>query len=139
MYGILADLVVALHVGYVAYVVLGQLAIVVAGAFRRQWGRNPLFRYTHLLFMGIVALEAVMGWRCPLTIWEEQLRALAGQAAAGESFVGRLMHDVLFIDGMPKVFFTTLYVAMFVVVLQALAMYPPRRIFVARSATPSFG
>ena len=133
MYGFLADVVVALHVGYVAYVLIGQLAVIVAGAFRARWGRNPLFRYSHLLFMGIVAFEAVMGWRCPLTTWEEKLRALAGQVTASESFVARMMHDVLFIEGMPKVFFTTLYIAMFVVVAQAFVMYPPRRVFGPRS------
>ena len=40
--------------------------------------------------------------------------------------VGRLMHNLLFIPGMPPVFFTTLYLAMLVVVLQGLVMYPPR-------------
>jgi hypothetical protein len=55
------------------------------------------------------------------------LRALGGQEfAAGETFVGRLMHTLLFIPGMPPVFFTTLYLAMLVVVLQGLVMYPPR-------------
>ena len=133
MYGFLADLVVGLHVGYVAYVLLGQLAIIGASACKAHWGRNPLFRYSHLTFMAIVALEAVMGWRCPLTIWEEQLRALGGESVSGETFLGRLLHNVLFIDGMPEVFFTTLYIAMFVVVVQALVMYPPRRLFAGRS------
>lgn len=132
MYGYLADLIVGLHVGYVAYVLLGQLAIIVASAFKAQWGRNPYFRYSHLTFMAIVALEAVMGWRCPLTVWEEQLRALGGEAVSGETFLGRLLHNVLFIEGMPEVFFTTLYIAMFVVVVQAFVMYPPRRLFARR-------
>ena len=41
MYGYLADLMVFVHVLYVGYVVVGQVAIIVAGAFRWQWGRNP--------------------------------------------------------------------------------------------------
>ncbi len=47
-YGIAADLVVAVHVAYVAYVVLGQLAITVAAPMKWQWARNPWFRFSHL-------------------------------------------------------------------------------------------
>lgn len=127
MYGYLADAVVAAHVLYVAYVLLGQAAIIVAGTLRREWGRNPYFRFSHLLLMAIVAVEAVMGWRCPLTVWEEQLRAAGGELVTGESFLGRLLHNLLFIEGKPESFFTTIYIAMMIVVLQALVMYPPRR------------
>ena len=123
---LLADLVVFVHVGYVGFVVLGQLAIIVAAPFGWRWARNPWFRFAHLTAIGIVVYEAIRNIRCPLTVWEEQLRALAGQAASGESFVGRLLHDLLFIEGQPPIFFTTLYVAALVLVLQGLVMYPPR-------------
>lgn len=133
MYGYLADAMVLLHVLYVAYVVLGQLAIIVAAGFRWEWGRNRWFRLTHLLAIGVVAVEAVMGWQCPLTRWEYQLRELAGQPFDGSAtFVGRMLHDLLFIDRYftdgkpPEAFFTTLYLATLFVVLQGLIMYPPR-------------
>ena len=51
---------------------------------------------------------------------------------AGATFLGRLLHHLLFIDRYftdgrpPEAFFTTLYLAALVVVLQGLAMYPPR-------------
>lgn len=127
MYGILADLVVAAHLGYVAFVVLGQLAIVVAAPMRWQWARNPWFRFAHLGAIAVVVYEAVRGLRCPLTVWEEQLRELAGQAFnSSDTFLGRLLHNLLFIEGQPEVFFTTLYVATGLLVLQGLVMYPPR-------------
>src|SRR6266446_5187077 len=126
-YGIAADLVVAVHVAYCAYVVLGQVAIVVAAPFRWQWARNPWFRFSHLLAIGVVAYEALFNIRCPITVWEEQLRAMAGQdMATGQSFVGRMFHDLLFGLDMPEVFFNTVHVAIFVLVLQGLIMYPPR-------------
>ncbi|MGL6075509.1 MAG: DUF2784 domain-containing protein [Fimbriiglobus sp.] len=134
MYGLLADVVVGIHLGYVAYVVLGQVFILLAGAFAWQCGRNPWFRWSHLTAIGIVAYEAVMNIRCPLTVWEEKLRLLAGQTVnSGETFLGRLLHDLLFIDQYftggrpPEAFFTTLYIAVFVIVLQAVLLYPPRR------------
>jgi hypothetical protein len=133
MYGYLADGMVLLHVLYVAFVVVGQLAVIVAAGFRWEWGRNPWFRLTHLLAIGIVAVEAVMGWQCPLTRWEYQLRELAGQPFDGSAtFLGRMLHDLLFIDRYftdgrpPEAFFTTLYLATLVVVVQGLVMYPPR-------------
>ena len=126
MYGFLADAMVFLHLLYCAYVVVGQVVVIVAAPFRWEWARNPWFRYSHLLAIGVVVLEEAMGWRCPLTVWEEQLRALAGQATQqSESFIGRIAHDTLFFD-LPQVFFTTVHVAMGVVVAQGVLMFPPR-------------
>ena len=137
MYGFLADVVVLVHVLYVAYVLLGQAAIVLAATLRKEWGRNPWFRGTHLLAIGIVVLETYMNWRCPLTVWEEQLRAMAGQPFnSSDTFMGRLLHQTLFIEGQPEIFFTTIYVAMLVVVLQGLLMYPPRLPRVKRAPQP---
>ncbi|HSQ57775.1 MAG TPA: DUF2784 domain-containing protein [Gemmata sp.] len=127
-YGYAADLMIAIHVAYVVYVILGQLAIIVAAPMKWQWARNPWFRFTHLLAIGIVALEALQGWPCPLTIWEAQLRELAGQAFDGSaSFMGRLLHDTLFIENAPQAALNTGYVAMMILVVQGLIMYPPRR------------
>jgi hypothetical protein len=126
-YGILADLVVAIHVSYIAYVVLGQLLIILAAPMKWQWARNPWFRFTHLAAIGIVAYEAIRNLRCPLTVWEEQLRALAGQSFNGsETFMGRIMHDLMFIENQPEIFFTTMYIGVLVLVVQGLVMYPPR-------------
>jgi len=126
-YGYLADGIVALHVAYVGYVLLGQAAIILAAPFRWQWARNPWFRFTHLTAIGIVAYEALAGLRCPLTVWEEQFRQLAGQGGdVGATFMGRLLHNLMFIDNQPEIFFTTLYIAMLILVVQGLVMYPPR-------------
>ena len=61
MYGYLADGVVLLHLAYIGYVVLGQLAIIIAAMFRWQWGRNRWFRATHLLAIGFVVFEYAIG------------------------------------------------------------------------------
>jgi hypothetical protein len=92
-----------------------------------EWARNPWFRFSHLAAIGVVAYEALAGLRCPLTVWEEKLRALAGQGFnSSETFMGRLLHDLLFIEGQPEIFFTTMYIGVFVLVIQGLVMYPPR-------------
>lgn len=137
MYGYLADAMVVVHVLYVAYVVVGFLAIVLGAALRAEWARNPWFRWTHLLAIAIVAVEVGMGWECPLTTWEYQLRALAGQDFGGaESFMGRMFHRILFWPDTPQIFFDTLHICMMVVVTQAFVMYPPRWFRLGGSAKP---
>ena len=137
-YGIAADIVVAIHFAYVAYIVVGQLAIMVAAPFKWQWARNPWFRFTHLCAIGYVAYEAIYHIRCPLTIWEERLRALAGQATAdGDTFLGRLIHNMMFIDNQPEIWYTTLYLAMFILMIQGVMMYPPRMFRFNRTSNAS--
>jgi hypothetical protein len=137
-YGILADVVVGLHVAYIAYVVLGQLLIILAAPMKWEWARNPWFRFSHLTAIAIVAYEAIRGLRCPLTVWEEQLRALGGQVFNGsETFMGRLLHDLMFIENQPEIFFTTMYLAVLVLVVQGLVMYPPRWFRIAKKSEPA--
>jgi hypothetical protein len=77
MYGILADVIVAVHLAYVGYVVFGQLAIMVGVLLRWQWVRNPAFRWSHLIMICVVAVEALANFECPLTTWERDLRKAA--------------------------------------------------------------
>lgn len=140
MYGFLADAMVVFHLLYCAYVVVGQVVVVVAAPFRWEWARNPWFRYSHLLTIAIVVVEEAMGWRCPLTVWEEQLRTLAGQSIAeGESFLGRIAHDALFYRDVPAMVFTVLHVAMGVVVAQGVLMFPPRWFWAGKKKTELVG
>ena len=126
-YGYLADLVVGVHVAYVGYVVVGQALVVLGAACRRQWARNPWFRFSHLLAIVVVAVEEAKNWRCPLTVWEEQLRQLGGQAVTGESFMGRFLRGLLFVDDrLSADAITVLHFAFAALVVQALVMYPPR-------------
>jgi hypothetical protein len=126
-YGIAADALVGVHLAYVAFVVLGQLAIIVAAPFKWQWARNPWFRFSHLLAIAIVGYEEMRGLPCPLTTWENQLRELGGQTFDGSvTFMGRLMHNILFYQDTPHVAFTVMHLAFLVLVAQALIMYPPR-------------
>lgn len=128
MYGFLADLMVAIHVGYVAYVVLGQFLIWAGWAFGRRWVRNFWFRATHLLAIAVVAVEQFFEIRCPLTVWEEYFREKAGQPVTGETFLGRLLHSLIFFDFQPWVFGAIYYTTLAVVVL-TLILCPPRRPF----------
>jgi hypothetical protein len=124
-YAWLADCIVAIHVAYVSFVLAGQAAILIGAPLRWRWVRNRAFRVLHLVAIAVVAMEALLGIPCPLTVWESKLRRLAGQQAAEGTFIGRWLHDLLFFD-LPPWVFTTAYVSFALLVLVTLIAVPPR-------------
>jgi hypothetical protein len=126
VYRLLADLVVAVHFAYVAFVVVG-LVFVLVGLWRGwRWVRNPWFRVVHLVAILIVALESVLNIACPLTTWEQELRAAAGDEVSRGTFIGDLLHRLLFVQAPPWAF-TVAYVAFAGLVLVTFVLAPPRR------------
>jgi hypothetical protein len=124
-YWFLADVVVALHVAYIGFVVVGQLLILLGLALRWSWVRNPWFRILHLLAIALVGFEAVCGMDCPLTVWENDLRQLSGQDVSQGSFVGRLLHNLIFYDGEPWMF-NLGHIAFALLVIATFVAAPPR-------------
>ncbi len=124
-YSLAADAIVVIHLAYVSFIVVGQLAILLGVAFRWAWIRNAWFRLSHLAAMVIVAAEALLGIVCPLTRWENRLRQLAGESIDEESFVARWTHEILFYRWREDVF-TIIYVAFAAAVLLTLWLVPPR-------------
>lgn len=125
VYALLADVIVALHVAYVCFVVVGQILITAGLALRWAWVRNLWFRAGHLLAIGIVGLEAVCGIDCPLTVWEDRLRQLAGQGFSQGTFLGRLLHRAIFYDCEPWVL-NALHIGFALLVLATFLAAPPR-------------
>jgi hypothetical protein len=125
-YGLLADVVVAVHIAYVSYVLFGELAILLGMALKWKWIRNPWFRWTHLVAIAIVAVEAILDITCPLTDLEDWLRELAGQATTEVSFIGRFLDNVLFYQA-PQSVLTACYIGFALLVLATFWLAPPRR------------
>src|SRR4051794_35471682 len=125
LYTLAADAVVAFHVAYVGFVIVGQFLILAGVVLKWAWVRNLWFRLAHLLAIIVVAAEALSGIACPLTIWEDSLRQMGGQAVTDGTFIGRFMHSILFYDLEPWVF-TTCYVAFALLVLATMLFAPPR-------------
>jgi hypothetical protein len=109
----------------VAFVVGGELAVLIGICCKWDWVRNFWFRSAHLLAIGYVAFEAAAGYGCPLTIWENQLRELAGQAVSEASFIGRLFHNLIFIQ-VPEVYLSYLHISFGLLVLVTFCLAPPR-------------
>jgi hypothetical protein len=122
----LADLLVAVHLAVVAFVLAVPL-LVIAGRLRGwSWSRNPWLRLGHLAVIAYIVTNAVQGELCFLTLWEADLRAAAGQTAPEDvSFIGRLLHDLLFLD-VPQATLDRYYIGFGVVVLLVTVFAPPR-------------
>ncbi len=119
--GWLADAVLIAHVLFVLFVV-GGFALILAGARRWDWVRNRAFRTTHLAAIALVAAEALLGITCPLTRWEDILRATGREE---RSFVGRWLAWLLYYD-LPEWVFAIAYCAFALAVVWVWRAVPPR-------------
>jgi hypothetical protein len=116
-----ADALLVVHFAIVVFII-GGLVLTWAGALLGwDWVRNPWFRYAHLGAILFVALEALIGAMCPLTLWEDALRG----GARPDSFIGRWVQRLLYYRA-PEWVFTTLYVAWAAATLLTLRLVPPR-------------
>ena len=118
----IADAILVVHFGIVLFIVGGLIAVWVGAALGWRWVRNPWFRYLHLAAIAFVAVEALLGIACPLTVWE----AIARGGVSAESFIGRWVRTLLFYRA-PEWIFTVAYVAWTLATLATLRLVPPRR------------
>ena len=117
-----ADALLVLHFGIVVFIVGGLILVWIGAAAGWRWIRNPWFRYAHVGAIIFVAGEAVLGFACPLTIWEDVLRG----GLRPESFIGLWVYRLLYYRA-PEWVFTAAYVAWAVATVLTLIYLPPRR------------
>lgn len=101
---LLADAVLILHAGFIAFVVFGLLLILIGGAVKWAWVRNRWFRVVHLAAICLVVAQAWLGITCPLTTLENHLRVSAGQPAYELGFIADHVHRLIFFQAEPWVF-----------------------------------
>lgn len=124
--GALADVILALHVGIVAFVLVGTGAILFGGWREWAWVRDLRFRIAHLLLIAFIAAQAWAGRLCPLTVWEQALRARAGQDVYAESFIQHWLSRAIFFEA-PWWAFIAAYSLFALLVLACWWWVPPRR------------
>jgi len=125
-YSLIADVILAAHAGYVLFVVGGQVTILLGWWRDWEWTRGRVFRLAHLVAIGFVVWEVWAGVACPLTVWENHFRALAGGGAYATGFSGYWLQKILFYTA-PDWIFTIVYTAFGLVVIATYRLYPPRR------------
>lgn len=125
---LLADAILVAHFA-IAIFITYSLPIIWVGRFLHwKFVHNPWFRYTHLGLILFVVIESLAGKLCPLTIWEDTLRRMGGEAGVGEgqSFVGHWVGRLLFHDFNEWVF-TLAYVLFFAAVAATFIFIPVKR------------
>lgn len=121
---LLANAVLALHVGVVVFVVAGLVLVVAGNLLNWPWVNRLWFRALHLGAIAYVAAQAWFGITCPLTTLEMWLRAQAGAATYGASFIEHWLSRLLYYDA-PAWVFTVVYTGFAILVAAVWWKYPP--------------
>jgi hypothetical protein len=156
-----ADTLATIHLAFVAFVVVGQVLIMLLGGFGVRWVRNFTFRTVHLLCIGVVAGEALAGIECPLTTWERDLRRANRIAydqaiqrpnvedpdydgdfirdVTGSCLVGRVSNRILFYQVRPEQlkYFAWGHITLGVIVFATFFLVPPRWPWRKQKPTPA--
>jgi len=128
----LADLVLVLHFGVVAFVVGGLVLIWVGNTLDlrglRRCVNGLFFRLGHLLAISVVVAESWLGIGCPMTSLEQALRVRAGLPVDGvdEEFLAGWLSRLLYYDA-PAWIFTLAYSLFGLLVVATWWRFPPRR------------
>ena len=126
LYRVLADLVVLLHVAFVAFVIFGQVAILYGFVRGRRWARAFWFRWSHLVSIAFVVLSSWLGATCPLTDLENSLRERGGERGYPGDFISYWAREILFYNWSPSTF-TIAYSVFGMVVLATFLLAGPQR------------
>ena len=127
-YLILADAILITHALIVLFNVASLPLIWLGRFFHWRFVRNFYFRIVHLLLIGYIALQAMVGQACPLTDWENKLRINAeGEPYAG-SFIAHWVQGLLFYDAEEWVFTVAyaLFLALVLATQFGVKPEPPR-------------
>ena len=124
---LLANMILVLHVGIVAFVVLGEAFFLIGAWCGWHWVRNFTLRFSHVALMVFIAAQAWLGELCPLTTWEQALRRHAGHDTYAESFIEHWLSRLIFFEA-PWWLFVAAYTAFALLVLLTWRWVPPRRV-----------
>jgi hypothetical protein len=89
----LADLVVVLHLAFLAFLPAGALLVT----------RSPRLAQLHLGTVAIAVTSVTFGFDCPLTIWEQTLRRWGGQHPYPGGFVDHYLTGTALPHGADRV------------------------------------
>jgi hypothetical protein len=119
----LAEAVLALHVGLILFNVFGLVVVPLGAWLGWRFVRVAWWRFLHLGALGVVAVQALMGRACFLTLWQDALRGVSGNATPLiMGWVDRVIYWPL-----PFWFFAVLYALVWCYALALLWAVPPRK------------
>jgi hypothetical protein len=118
----LGELVLGAHLAVIAFNVLGLIAIPLGAALHWRWVRVRWWRLLHIGSWAVVALQAILGRACFLTLWQDELTGASGEPPLIMRFVNGLIFWPL-----PIWVFGAIYLALFAVVIALWWFIPARR------------
>ncbi|MEY2335535.1 DUF2784 domain-containing protein [Acidithiobacillus ferrianus] len=122
---LLAQTILTIHLAVITFNIFG-LVVIPIGAWRGwPWVRIFWWRALHLGALFVVAIQAVLGRACFLTIWQSQLQQAAGGQGYRQPFIQTWIDHLLFWN-LPILFFSTIYVLVWIYVLFLWWRVPPR-------------
>lgn len=117
--------ILAVHLAVILFNVFGLVAVPL-GAWRRwRFVRVAWWRALHLLSLLIVAVQAVAGRACFLTIWQAALEP-GGNGAAPPPLIYAWINRAIYWP-LPPWVFVVLYLAVLAYALALWRLVPPRR------------
>ena len=108
-----ADLVMLVHFAFVIFVVLGGVAV---------W-RWPRVACLHAPAFAWGFTVTAMGWICPLTPLEQELRLAAGEPGLSAGFIAHYIEPLLYPDGLS--YPSKMLVVVFLLILNAALYWHP--------------
>ncbi len=69
-----SEIVLLFHFCIFLFIILSFILIPLGYYQKWEWVKNKYYRLIHLVLMGIVFIETILGFMCPLTILENFLR-----------------------------------------------------------------
>lgn len=121
---ITATLIVLVHLAIVVFNVFGLVAIPLGNWLGWAFVRGFWWRFAHVLSLAVVALQAVLGRACFLTIWENALRAGTGTPDV-PPMIATWINSVLYWP-LPLWVFAAGYLAVLLYALMLWRWIPPR-------------
>ncbi len=113
--------ILVFHLAIIAFNVAGCVLIPI-GAWRGwHWVRGFGWRLAHVLCLAVVAVQALLGRACFLTVWQEDLSGVSNARPLIAGWINRLIYWPL-----PLWAFAVTYVAVFAYVIALWIRVQPR-------------
>ena len=116
----LGEIVLALHLAVIAFNVAGLAAIPLGAALGWRWVRVRWWRIVHIASWAVVAVQAVLGRACFLTLWQDRFEGAGDEAPLIERWVNSLIYWPL-----PIWVFGVAYLVLFAAVVALWWLAPP--------------
>jgi Protein of Unknown function (DUF2784) len=113
----LADAILIFHAAFILFAIFGGLLTYRNNQWKKPW------LILHLCCAAWAATVVIMGWTCPLTPMEQQLRIAAGQQGYSTSFIEHYLLAAIYPEALTRSIQVALGIG--VLVLNALAYGVP--------------